>query len=339
MCFYIAEGQKAPVPQMVENAEQSAHTVAHNITAEITGTGDAEKYAPKFHGAMLCIGGRYGAAYIGTDKNKFSLASFFAMFAKHFINLIYFIQVAGWNKIAGYLKNEFFTIRNRRSFVGGHFSNRTPSFLLVALRVWLGAVWAFEGVMKIVEGWLKAPKLEGFFGGATSWFNAILGVGTPDGGSGATAAVTRAVTTAADAVSSATGAAGAATGAAAGAAASTGTVLFNIDFLGLFKAIFVSGKPLASSTIADYAFKLDIGVMNWFVNNVILANPGIALAMQIFIVFAEILDRPVDDGRPSYDAVGRCIADTAVHVYGDDRAVPVELLDGIRRNRPHVRRG
>ena len=29
--------------------------------------------------------------------------------------------------------------------------------------------------------------------------------------------------------------------------------------------------------------------MNWFVHTVILANPGIALAMQVFIVLAEIL--------------------------------------------------
>jgi NADH dehydrogenase len=270
--FYIPEGQKMPVPQMVENAEQSAHTIAHNITSEIRGHGEPHKYAPKFHGAMLCIGGRYGSAYVGTDKKKFSLASFFAMFAKHFINLVYFIQVAGWNKIIHYLKNEFFTVRNRRSFVGGHFSNRTPSFLLVLLRIWLGAVWVFEGVMKIVEGWLKTPKLEGFFGGATGWFNNILGIGgTPAAG---------------DAVSSATGAAA---GGGGEAAASVGHVIFNIDFLGIFKAIFVSGKPLAESTISDYAFKLDIPLMNWFVTNVIMANPGLALAMQIFIVVAEIL--------------------------------------------------
>ena len=264
--FYVPENQGKPVPQMVENAEQSADTVAHNLIVDLTGSGEMEEYEPKFHGAMLCIGGRYGSAYVGTDKHKFSLASFFAMFAKHFINIIYFIQVAGWNKIIGYLKNEFFTIRNRRSFVGGHFSNRTPSFLLVPLRLWLGAVWVFEGVMKIVEGWMKTPKLEGFFGAANNWFNAILlGTGT------------------ADAVSSASPAEG------GEAVVSAGKVLFNIDFLGIFKAIFVSGKPLDQATVADYAFKLDIPLMNWFVQNVLLSHPGLAQAMQIFIVLAEIL--------------------------------------------------
>ncbi len=273
--FYVPENQGKPVPQMVENAEQSANTVAHNLIVDLTGNGEMEEYEPKFHGAMLCIGGRYGSAYVGTDKHKFSLASFFAMFAKHFINIIYFIQVAGWNKIIGYLKNEFFTIRYRRSFVGGHFSNRTPSFLLVPLRLWLGAVWVFEGVMKIVEGWMKTPKLEGFFGAATNWFNSILGAGVADTGAAANAA--------ADAVSSASTTDGGET------AVSVGKVLFNIDFLGIFKAIFVSGKPLDQATVADYAFKLDIPLMNWFVQNVLLAHPGLAQAMQIFIVVAEIL--------------------------------------------------
>ncbi|HWS29469.1 MAG TPA: FAD-dependent oxidoreductase [Clostridia bacterium] len=271
--LFTAEGESAPVPQMVENCEQSAGTVAHNIVCALTGTGEMETYKPKFHGVMVSVGGRYGKARVGTANHKINLASFFAMFVKHFINIVYFIQVLGWNKIASYLKHEFFTVRNKRSFVGGHFSNRTPSFLLVPLRIWLGAVWVFEGIMKIVEGWLKKPMLEGFFGGATSWFNGILGVS--DGVSGATGAAAAA----SDAVSSATGA----------ATASTGTLLFNINFLGIFKAIFVSGKTLAESTISDYAFKLDIPLMNWFINDVLLPRQGLSLAMQIFIVFAEIL--------------------------------------------------
>ena len=34
--FYIPEGASAPVPQMVENAEQSAPLVAHNIVGQIS---------------------------------------------------------------------------------------------------------------------------------------------------------------------------------------------------------------------------------------------------------------------------------------------------------------
>jgi NADH dehydrogenase len=274
--FYIPEGQKDPVPQMVENCEQSADTVAHNIYCVITGDGTPEEYRPKFHGVMVSVGGRYGAARGGTAKNMVNLPSFLAMFVKHFINIVYFAQVLGWNKIVSYLKHEFFTIRNKRSFVGGHFSNRTPSFLLVPLRIWLGAVWLFEGIMKIVEGWFKAPKLNGFFGGASEWFNAIIN------GTDGTGAATSAGQAAADAVTSATGGL-ADTGAAAG------KVLFNIDFLGLFRAIFVSGKMPAEATIADYAFKLDIPLMNWFINTLVLPFNGIQVAMQVFIVLAEIL--------------------------------------------------
>lgn len=263
ICF-IPEGETMPVPQMVENCEQSADIVAHNIHCALTGQGELAAYHPKFHGVMVCVGGRYGAARVGTPKHMINLPSFFAMFCKHFINIVYFVQVLGWNKVFSYMKHEFFTVRNRRSFVGGHFSNRTPSFLLVPLRIWLGAVWVFEGVMKIVDGWFKTPMLEGFFGGATTWFTNVLNGTT-------------------DAVSSATSAAG------GEAVAAAGTVVFNWNILGLFKALFVSGKPLAGSTIADYAFKLDVPVLNWFLNTLVLPSQGFTMFMQIFIVVAEIL--------------------------------------------------
>lgn len=300
--YFVPEGEERPVPQMVENCEQCADVIAHNIVNDLTGHGEKETYKPAFHGVMVCIGGRYGVAHVGLPNFMFSLPSFFAMFAKHFINIIYFIQVLGWNKIFSYIRHEFFTIRNCRSFVGGHFSNRTPSFLLVALRVWLGAVWVFEGIVKIVEGWFDKPMLTGFFGGANSWYNGILGVvssatgAVTDAVSSATTA-TETVAAAADAVASASGAVAAsadavaaASGAAAGGAAeAVGQVLVNFNIFGLVKVIFVSGKQLAESSLGDLAFKLDIPVMNWFVQNVILSGDGIQLAMQIFIVLAEIL--------------------------------------------------
>ncbi len=297
--YFTPEGEERPVPQMVENCEQSAHTAAHNIVSSITGKGELEEYKPKFHGVMVSIGGRYAVCHVGLPGHFFSMPSFLAMFAKHFINIIYFIQVLGWNKVFNYMKHEFFTIRNCRSFVGGHFSNRTPSFLLMPLRVWLGAVWLFEGVMKIVEGWFTSPKLTGFFGGAAAWYDSIIN-GTPaDATSSATTAAAdtvakaitvvsksvNAITVSADATSAATGAADA----AGGAAEAVGQVLVNFDFLGLFKVFFISGKQLAESTLGDLAFKLDIPLMNWFVDKLILPYDGVQLAMQIFIVVAEIL--------------------------------------------------
>lgn len=270
---YTPEGESEPVPQVVENCEQSADIAAHNIVCTVTGKGEMEEYRPKFHGIMVSVGGRYGTALVGTAKHKFSLPSFLAMLSKHFINIIYFIQVLGWNKIFSYLKHEFFTIRNNRSFVGGHFSNKTPSFLLVPLRLWLGAVWVFEGVMKIAEGWFKSAKLEGFFGGAQAWYDSIV-KGVSDASSAATSG--------ADAVTAATGATG-------GASEAVGQVFVNFDFLGLFRILFVSGKKLAESTLGDFAFKVDIPLMNKFIDSVVLSSNSMQMFMQIFIVLSEIL--------------------------------------------------
>lgn len=286
----IPEGESEPVPQMVENCEQSADTVAHNIYVSITGKGKLEEYRPKFHGVMVSLGGRYAVARVGLPRLMINLPSILAMFTKHFINIVYFIQVLGWNKVFSYLKHEFFTIRNKRSFVGGHLSNRTPSFLLVPLRLWLGAVWLFEGIMKIVDGWFVSPKLNGFFGGANAWFNSLLG-NTSDAINSATnaaASVSDAVTAATGAATSVSDAVTSATG-SADAVVSAGTVIMNWDIFGIFKVIFVSGKSLAKSTIADYAFKIDIPVMNWFINTCIMPFDWLQVAMQIFIVAAEIL--------------------------------------------------
>ncbi|MGB4658412.1 MAG: FAD-dependent oxidoreductase [Mobilitalea sp.] len=304
--YFTAEGEERPVPQMVENCEQSSKTAALNIVADITKTGEMKQYKPAFHGVMVSIGGRYAVCNVGLPNHFFSMPSFLAMFAKHFINVIYFIQVLGWNKVFHYVKNEFFTIRNCRSFVGGHFSNRTPSFLLVPLRLWLGAVWLYEGVMKIVEGWFTSPKLTGFFGGANSWYEGILNPGANSGTDAISAATTasidtgakvmtlashtaRAITVAADATSSATVAGDAAAGAAGAVATAAGQVLVNFNFLGIFRVIFVSGTKLSESTISDLAFKLDVPIMNWFVNTLILPYDGVQMAMQIFIVLAEII--------------------------------------------------
>ncbi len=302
--LYTPEGEEAPVPQLVENCEQSSTIAAKNIVCSITGEGEMLTYRPKFHGVMVCVGGRYGVARVGTPNHMLNLPSFIAMFAKHFINIIYYIQVLGWNKIFSYVKHEFFTIRHNRSFVGGHFSNKTPSFLMVPLRIWLGLVWLYEGVMKIVEGWFNSPQLTGFFGGANTWYNSILhpaAAAAPDATSSATTtaatgaatvvnAVAGAATAAVEALSSATtGAADAAGKAATAATAAVGHVLMNFSFLGWFQVIFVSGKDLAKSTLNDLAFKLDVPLMNWFVNTFILPNEKVQVVMQVLIVLAEIL--------------------------------------------------
>lgn len=149
--FALSGPENKPVPQMVENAEHSADLVAHNIAASIKG-GRLKVYEPKFHGAMVCIGGKYGIAHIGLPGRFIEVSGFMAMFVKHFINMLYFFQVAGIAKCWAYFKQEFYHVPDRRSFVGGLISKATPNLWVVPLRLFLGYKW-FE------EGWSKLPRL------------------------------------------------------------------------------------------------------------------------------------------------------------------------------------
>lgn len=269
--WFVPEGEERAVPQMVENAEQSGALVAANIAEQIKGGKNLKAYAPAFHGTMVCIGGRWGTANIKLGKLEFNLPSFFAMAAKHMMNCVYFVQVLGWNKVFSYLKNELFTIRNKRSFLGGHFSNRTPSFLLFPLRVWLGFTWLMEGILKVNEGWLEGtPKLKEFFGYATGFFDGLLGIG--DAAAGATAA-------AADAAAGATGE----------AAGAVGKMIWHWDIFGFLHPMLASSTgDFFHSKFSDLAFKLDFSLMNWFVDNVLTANDTIQVVMQYVVVGMEI---------------------------------------------------
>lgn len=148
--FFIPEGAEKPVPQMVENAEHSASTVSKNLMATIEGK-DLKAYKPEFHGMMVCIGGGYGVAQVQTSNTgrpmKFS--GFLAMFIKHFINVIYFLQIAGFHKTWLYMMHEFFHVADRRSFFGGHFSKNSPNFWIVPLRLFLGYKWLEQGLHKL----------------------------------------------------------------------------------------------------------------------------------------------------------------------------------------------
>lgn len=210
--YFTPEGEDKPVPQMVENAEHSSETVAHNILAAISGK-EKKVYKPAFHGAMVCIGGRYGLAHLGMPGKFFSLSGFFAMFVKHFINVIYFLQVAGFNKIWTYAMHEIFHVKDRRSFVGGYFSKASPNFWLVPLRIFVGYKWLTEGLNKlpkILEDpskiFLIPPSPDWVVSAATGAANGAAGGGT-EAVSSATAAVGAAAASGAGEVASAWGAA------------------------------------------------------------------------------------------------------------------------------------
>ncbi len=148
--FAIVGEEQRPVPQMVENAEHSAALVAHNICAAIEER-PLKTYSPDFHGAMVSIGGKYGVAHVGLPGKFMAMSGFPAMFVKHFINLVYFFQVAGFSKCWSYLKLEFFKVPDRRSFVGGLLSVASPNFWLVPLRIFMGFKWLLEGLAKLPQ--------------------------------------------------------------------------------------------------------------------------------------------------------------------------------------------
>ena len=150
--FY--EDAKGSLPQIVQAAEQSAHTAALNIAEEIKGTKKLHVHEQKYNGFMVSVGSRRGVANIG-----FLASGWFAIFVKHFVNVFYQFMVAGFMQVANYLRHEIFNVKNKRSFVGGHFSKRSPNFWLVPFRLWLGFMWLTEGVVKIAEGWFKSPQV------------------------------------------------------------------------------------------------------------------------------------------------------------------------------------
>jgi NADH dehydrogenase len=156
--FFIPEGETRPVPQMVENAEQAAPIVAGNIAADIQNTAK-KAYKPGFHGTMVSIGSRYGVANVGLPGKFFMLTGFMAMLSKHFINMFYLSQVVGFNKVWTYMMHEFFHVENRKSFLGGHFSKRSPNFWLVPLRMLLGGMWLYEGIDKLRKIWVDPNKI------------------------------------------------------------------------------------------------------------------------------------------------------------------------------------
>ena len=214
--FYIPEGEERPVPQMVENAEHSAPVVAHNIAVDIKG-GEYKTYKPTFHGSMVCIGSRYGVAQVGMPGMWFNLSGFFAMASKHLINLVYFVQVLGFNKIWSYLMHEFFHTKNNRSMVGGLLSNSAPVFWKFPLRVFVGFMWLQQGLSKL-------PKI-------IHDFNNVFLLPQPpkaDALGAASGAVTEAVTAASGAVTEAVTAASGAVNEVANQVASNGGDIFTM---------------------------------------------------------------------------------------------------------------
>jgi len=153
------------VPQIVETAIQSATCAAKNIVADIEKK-PRVSFNPKYHGFMVSIGAKYGVAH----GMGLSLSGFMAIAAKHAINLHYLFEVAGFNACWAYVQEEFTNVKDRRTITRGHASAKIPAYWSLPARLWLGLMWAIEGVNKIGEGWFN------FTGGSKSGWMFSSGV-------------------------------------------------------------------------------------------------------------------------------------------------------------------
>ena len=263
---------KGFMPQIVQAAEQSAHTAALNIAEQIKGTGKLHVHEQKYNGFMVSVGSRTGVANIG-----FLASGWFAIFVKHFVNVYYQFMVAGFMQVANYLRHEIFNVKNRRSFVGGHFSKRSPNFWMVPFRVWLGFMWLTEGVAKIAEGWFKSPQV-------VNTVNSLAGIVAAQvkDGVDAVSSAQRSV----DAVSAATGVAQNATDAVTAASAVVTEVSNQAsDAIAKLPGIFqwvLNHKPAG---YGDALIKAPKFVL-WIMNNWIAP---IEVPVQIMMVVMEIL--------------------------------------------------
>ena len=151
---YYEEFAPKVVPQIVENALQTADTAVFNIVADIKKT-SKEKFKSNNHGFMVSIGSHYGVA----NLNGFKLSGFFALMMKHLVNMHYLFGVGGFYLIFRYLYHEFFSVKDQRSIMGGHLSRKSSTLFLVVLRLYIGVLWVIEGVTKIQQGWLSPEHI------------------------------------------------------------------------------------------------------------------------------------------------------------------------------------
>lgn len=243
------QDEKGFMPQIVQAAEQSAHTAALNIAEEIKGTKHFHVHEQKYNGFMVSVGSRRGVANIG-----FLASGWFAIFVKHFVNVYYQFMVAGFMQVANYLKHEIFNIKNKRSFVGGHFAKRSPNFWAVPLRIWLGFMWLTEGVVKIAEGWFKSPQV-------VNTVNYLAGnvTSTAQSATDAVTAASGAMQSAADAV---TAASGVVAGAADAVTAASGVMQSAADA--------VTAASGAATEVVQQASEAAMqlpGIFQWVVNH------------------------------------------------------------------------
>lgn len=259
---YYEETPNTPTPQIVQAAEQTGHTAAANIVADIKG-GEKHAFKGNYQGFMVSIGAKWGVANL---FDKIHLSGFLAIIMKHIVNLKYFFDIRSGYYMFQYIMHEIFHIKDDRSVARGHTSRYGNILWSVPLRVFYGMVWLVESMKKIVgNGDYLKPST--WFGDG-SWFTDKVVFPFPwlqeqvtTGASQATETATTAASGAADAAAS------------GGADAATQAAHFGLSYA-------YGETPMQ---VFDHMPKWFESVMKFM-----MPNQEVALFMQKFMTIVEV---------------------------------------------------
>lgn len=248
----LADEKGRPYAAMVENAIQTAHGAAVNIINHIRGK-DLKKVKVKFHGTMVSVGNYFCVSEI-VGK---SLSVWLSILMKFMVNIHYLWEIAGFRGISRYLYHELLERRQYKNIFEQHYSTRIQAWWTVPLRLFLGGFWLYEGIIKVIEGWLTSAKLATFLGMAT------------------------------DATSAASGTAAFITRIDNDIAIKTGIINF---FLGtetrLVDGIEISAQHFSKIELFHFG---NFSLVPWFLQNIVLANSNVSMFFQILVTLFEIL--------------------------------------------------
>ncbi|EGS1176232.1 NAD(P)/FAD-dependent oxidoreductase [Enterococcus faecalis] len=262
---YYEETPNTPTPQIVQAAEQTGHTAAANIVADIKG-GEKHAFKGNYQGFMVSIGAKWGVANL---FDKIHLSGFLAIIMKHIVNLKYFFDIRSGYYMFQYIMHEIFHIKDDRSVARGHTSRYGNVLWSVPLRVFYGMVWLVESMKKIVgNGDYLKPST--WFGDG-SWFTDKVVFPFPWLQEQVTTGASQATETATTAATAASGAADAA--ASGGADAATQAAHFGLSYA-------YGETPMQ---VFDHMPKWFESVMKFM-----MPNQEVALFMQKFMTIVEV---------------------------------------------------
>lgn len=249
VCALKEEKGKA-YPAMVETALQTGEGAAENILSDIRGK-EQHTVKVKLHGIMVSVGNYFAVAELMGART----GRWISLIMKYIINMHYLHGILGIRGIWSYLNDEVLHRRQHKRFFQRNYTRTVQAWWLVPLRLFLGWTWFYEGLKKVLEGWLYSPKLASFLGMTAT---AAQQSGTAEAVTGATPAATN-------------------------GAAAVVEKLINIDwgFFGVFLERAGSSSPMV--------FRVKFFLVDWILKGWVLSTDAWAMFFQVLIVVLEIL--------------------------------------------------